>query len=376
MIVSGDRGRLGWLEPETRVALEGLVARVDRGYRGQRAIDGALQFECTGDSRTGGCSGLFHLSFEDGRVELRDGGHDAPEAAVRLDVELLGAWLSDATRFDFRVPAVARRVHVRGDPRWLEVASELARVPPPAFTARLLLAARLARRRPVHVVERVGRPGWPLVQECLSQGRPIVATGLLEGWPRRGAELDAALASAGLQLVPAATTVLALMAPARAKSFDRFRMYSSGYELPAELRGRFPQPYAESLACAPPLLWAGATPEPERPVTPLHRDVPHVLLAHVLGRKRFTLYSADQATNLYPYAGHSMYQLCWADPGAPDLQRHPLIADARAIEVWLEPGELLVLPGGWFHEVYAPEPVLSISFSSLAVIPDLAAAAR
>jgi ribosomal protein L16 Arg81 hydroxylase len=45
----------------------------------------------------------------------------------------------------------------------------------------------------------------------------------------------------------------------------------------------------------------------------------------------------------------------------PDLTRFARFAQAQGVDVVLEPGDLLVIPTGWYHCVWALDHVLSVS---------------
>jgi Cupin-like domain len=81
----------------------------------------------------------------------------------------------------------------------------------------------------------------------------------------------------------------------------------------------------------------------------------------VAGRRRFTLFPPDQIANLYPGpleptpAGQVVSMVNLADP---DLARFPRFANAmeQAQVADMEPGDVLVYPAMWWHQVDALEP--------------------
>jgi hypothetical protein len=81
----------------------------------------------------------------------------------------------------------------------------------------------------------------------------------------------------------------------------------------------------------------------------------------LFGRKRLRIFSPDQRDRLYPSEGYNSYQPCRAEPGYSDLRVFPRLADAVPLEIVLSPGELLIIPIGWFHQVFADDPVFSVS---------------
>ncbi len=99
-------------------------------------------------------------------------------------------------------------------------------------------------------------------------------------------------------------------------------------------------------------FWFG----PAGTITNLHHDPTSVLYAQVRGRKRFRMVSPSNIPALLnaegTYAGLSV---------AAAAEQ----AGDHAYEVVLEPGELLLLPAGWWHEVTALDPSISIGITNL-----------
>ncbi len=111
-----------------------------------------------------------------------------------------------------------------------------------------------------------------------------------------------------------------------------------------------------------PQIWLGSVPT-DIPASTLHRDPLDGLLYQFIGRKRLLLFAPDQADKLYPMRAWNNYQPCWVQPDRPDYERFPKFRQAKGMEVILEPGELLVQPAGWFHEVSCLDsPTFSVSY--------------
>lgn len=112
------------------------------------------------------------------------------------------------------------------------------------------------------------------------------------------------------------------------------------------------------LVAHPPLvsIWIG-----NRTVTSAHYDMSNNIAVTMVGRRRFTLFPPDQVANLYPGpleptpAGQVVSMVDFA---APDLDRHPRFAEALAsAEVAeMEPGDALIYPALWWHQVEALDP--------------------
>lgn len=125
------------------------------------------------------------------------------------------------------------------------------------------------------------------------------------------------------------------------------------------LRAQAALPFGDpELVEHPPLvsIWIG-----NRTIASAHYDMSNNIAVALVGRRRFTLFPPDQVANLYPGpldptpAGQVVSMV---DFDAPDFTRHPGFADAlAAAEVAeLEPGDALIYPALWWHQVEALDP--------------------
>lgn len=237
------------------------------------------------------------------------------------------------------------------------------------------------------------RPGDIRPDELVAAQRPTVFKGLASDWP---------LVRAGLASPQDAIAYL--------KRFDSGRPVV-GYTGPPEIRGRFfydaamtglnfraervplaafLDHLAESLGDpAAPSLYIGSTDldaylpglraendlgldltgEPplvsiwigNRTTAAAHYDMSNNIAVCVAGRRRFTLFPPEQVANLYPgplepTPGGQVVSLI--DFQRPDFERFPrareAIAAAQVAE--LEPGDVLIYPALWWHQVEALEP--------------------
>lgn len=118
--------------------------------------------------------------------------------------------------------------------------------------------------------------------------------------------------------------------------------------LPPALFGEHPRPTRMGL-------WIG----PAGTHTPLHHDGDDSMFCQVLGRKRLRLAPPESIALL----DHSRGVYSHWDPRSEDeLAAGP----ERLLEVVLAPGEALFIPAGWWHQVDALDPSISVSILDLA----------
>lgn len=106
----------------------------------------------------------------------------------------------------------------------------------------------------------------------------------------------------------------------------------------------------------PPRFWLG----PAGTVTPLHCDYDDNIFAQIWGSKRIFLSPPHHDEFLYPREANAILFGSPFDPEAPDFEKFPLARQASMIEVIVNPGDLLYVPAGWYHQVRA----LTFSLSS------------
>lgn len=93
------------------------------------------------------------------------------------------------------------------------------------------------------------------------------------------------------------------------------------------------------------MLWVG----PAGTFTPLHFDLTNNLLIQIVGRKRVYLVSPNQ-TQLMAHRRHVFSDVHDLE-SADHMARQPQAKDVQPYVVTLEPGDMLFIPVGWWHQV-------------------------
>ncbi|MFP6560932.1 cupin-like domain-containing protein [Paraburkholderia sp. B3] len=301
-----------------------------------------------------------------------DASGDAPAARITMTSAALDSMLANPTRFDPRSAEIAALGGVRmgGSPRlaayWLQLlkrptsegvaALERARARTlPSLHGVSSVNARETREWPQRIVASIlaGLPlrvraalDWPEVNWTLAQWRERDGAVVLRDDPRTGRAQTLRDFMTALGETGAATSVEAT--------------YTGGSPTPRAWDARFRVPRLPATLFGPAQLWFGQHGE-DTLVTHLHCDLENSFLAQVHGGKRVRLFAPHEEHNVYALDAFNTYRPCRVDAGAPDLSRFPRFAKARFVEVVIEPGDLLVIPTGWFHCVWAKGATLSIS---------------
>jgi hypothetical protein len=99
----------------------------------------------------------------------------------------------------------------------------------------------------------------------------------------------------------------------------------------------------------PPRFWLG----PAGTVTPLHCDYDDNIFAQIWGSKRIFLSPPHHDEFLYTSEANTILFGSPVNPEAPDFEKYPLARQASMTECVVNPGEMLYVPAGWYHQVRA-----------------------
>jgi hypothetical protein len=219
---------------------------------------------------------------------------------------------------------------------------------------------------PFAAVARLRRPDAATFRAHAAAGLPFLVTGLVERWPlarlapgvlrerfgdvpvraRVGDYINNAFAPDRPMRDMAMRAYLDLVSPVSSDD-DRLPPYVGNLEL-RELNGLCHWPaYFDKMG--PPRFWLG----PARTVTPLHCDYDDNIFAQIWGRKRIFLVPPHHEEFLYTREANPVLFASAFDPEAPDFDAFPLARQAAPVECIVEPGEMLYVPAGWYHQVRA-----------------------
>lgn len=98
-------------------------------------------------------------------------------------------------------------------------------------------------------------------------------------------------------------------------------------------------------------LWIG----PTGTITPLHHDSSDILFTQVVGRKRIWLIAPNQL--VVAEAANNLY-----GPSLEKVRKDPSVS---IVELELGPGETLFIPLGWWHQIEALSPSISVSMNAM-----------
>lgn len=284
----------------------------------------------------------------------------------------------DFELFDWRSPKILGTVDLEGD---LNLAFHLGMscVRPSNKITEKLRALRALHSAKEHIKlqepVRLHLPTQFQLLEVIEDGLPAIITGLEPSPPCKDWTIERLVEKYGDSVVcvrSAEVNVTMRDLATQMKQYEenpkletdptRDKAYTEGAEMPIEMWDDFGPMFFDREDFGPAQLWLGSV-STNIPATGLHCDPTTGFLFQVIGRKRLELFSADQAEFLYPKTAYSHYQPCWFNPHKPRFDLFPKAKNARSMSVILHPGELLVQPAGWFHQVFALEsPTMSVSY--------------
>lgn len=88
----------------------------------------------------------------------------------------------------------------------------------------------------------------------------------------------------------------------------------------------------------------------------------HAFLMQIYGRKKYWAWAPDQSELLYASKNPPNLSPI-GDVEHPDLEKYPRFAEARGMEFYLNPGEILFVPSRWWHTAKMEETSITVSIN-------------
>lgn len=339
-----------------RTAGQLLYERLQMGYQNPNRLSGICQFDLEGPGEQS-----FYLTFKPQELEYTRGVHPQPDAVVSMSTQVAYD-LAVGDNFNIKDPKNRSLFRLSGEVNLLFVLAQMTKIPNRSAGERFRAAEERAARGPkVTEVLRLERPTAEEVAEATEAGRPLIASGALDHWALSWGFADIkerfghVVVQSNLGGMRLGEYIERLGQPNEDKV-----PYTFGADMPEEMHEFFEPPFFAKESFGQAQLWMGCA--PGRVSTLLHRDSGDAFLGQIIGRKQLILFAPDQTPYLYTYKSYNRDQPCWYNAWEPDFETYPLARHATPVEFTLHPGELLVIPKGWFHTVKALDVTMSVGY--------------
>jgi tRNA wybutosine-synthesizing protein 5 len=94
----------------------------------------------------------------------------------------------------------------------------------------------------------------------------------------------------------------------------------------------------------------------------LHYDNSHNFFYQVCGRKKMVLFSPDDTPLLYPSQLPGKWHMSEVELHDTDVNKFPLFLQAQPYHCIVEPGDIIYIPTGWWHDVLSLDMSVSVNF--------------
>lgn len=303
----------------------------------------------------------FFITVEDSSLSFNDGIAESPTSVVTMDEGAIQNMVVMATTYDPRVVEFSSTITMTGNKKLANFLCNLVMRPTQKTLKELALVKEvtLSGAR-FSEIPKLHQPKSQDLLEHMGTYTPLMMTGILDEWEVFKWTAKSLEAHFGNYQV-----VSYLPWTIRNYTEEEAANYSGGTGLTGVLASKFrtPKVLRDTANIGFPQLWLGASPQAKKKsVTSLHCDCVHGVLCQIYGRKKIVFYPPYEEEYLYPYRAFNRYRSCWTGPDAVDYERYPLFKNANPIEVIINPGEAILIPFGWYHCVYALDPLMSISY--------------
>jgi hypothetical protein len=335
-----------------------LFERLKVGFENPDRVVGVCQFELAGEGTRS-----FYLTFRERELDYSEGTHPEPVARVGMPLTL-AMEIAVGDNVDMRDPRNLDQIDASGDVRLLAILSQLTKVPNRDAKERFKDAEERGRKLPrIREVERITVTSKEQVAERMAAGLPIIIMNGLSKWKEAFSwtfhDIKRKFGHLSLRSNLGESTLGEFLEQLN-RSTEGEVPYTFGCPMPKELADLFEPPFFEKESFGIGQLWMGSA--AGHVSTYLHRDSGDAFLGQIIGRKQFILFSPDQTEYMYAFKSFNRDQPCWVNAWEPNYETYPLFKHAVPTEFTLLPGDLLIIPRGWYHTVKALDPTLSVGF--------------
>jgi hypothetical protein len=301
----------------------------------------------------------FFITVNETEIDYSEGLTPSPSATITMRDNVIHDLVAKAEMYDSRVVEFSSRLSLAGDRTLANFLLNLVMRPAPSVVRTFKIASDLAKSHALDEVVRVNRPDLETLREAMDNFKPLLISGVLDEWGVENWNPKTLEAHFGRYQI-----VSFLPWTIRNYTTEGAMKYTGGMGLPGVLAQPFRAPplLQDAAPLGFPLLWLGSAQSEKKSVTGLHCDYVNGFLCQVFGRKKVIMYAPDQEEYLYPKRAYNMYRSCWTGPDVVDYEKYPLFKHAKPIEFILNPGEVLFIPFGWYHCIFALDTVMSISY--------------
>ncbi|WP_299548642.1 cupin-like domain-containing protein [uncultured Tateyamaria sp.] len=355
-------------------AIEGFAALLGDGFENPENIRAKVLFTIPEHPQHS-----FVLRYDDDRLIVSGDTEGKVDTQVTIPIATMHRIINEFETLDWRDPHIIGTITFTGH---LAHANHLAKSclrPSRGTMARFRKSERLSAakgHRHLTKLDTLHQPTQRQILEAMEEGRPVVITGLEPTQPRADWTVDRLASCYGDAVISVGSATQRQTLTNVIEDIKDFGLnpygdmingfakpYTEGAALPEVMRPDFRPLFFDSEDFIVPQLWLGSVPT-HMPMSSLHRYPLTSFQLQIIGRKRFDLYSPDQVDLIYPMKAYNNCQPCWFKPEVPDFNVYPKAREAKSISVTLHPGDLLVQPAGWFHQLRALDsPDMSVSYS-------------
>ena len=96
--------------------------------------------------------------------------------------------------------------------------------------------------------------------------------------------------------------------------------------------------------------------------TPMHAGLPHTIFIQIKGKKKWTILAPEERFCIDPISDRTLYFYTDANIHDPNDPKYPLIPHARRWEFVMEDGDVMWMPGLFWHHIENLTPTIGVAY--------------